>query len=67
MARPRRSTQYSVHPPDWTFLAARTERSALRIARREARECGAPVKVERYVRSKGEWRTREITVEVPHD
>ena len=67
MARPRRSTQYSVHTPDWTFLAARTERSALRLARREARKYGKPVKVERYVRRKGEWRAREIEVEVPHD
>ena len=67
MHRPRRSTQYCIHTPEWTIFCYRNERSVLRHARREARKCGAPVKVERYVRQHGEWRTREIIVEVPHD
>ena len=65
--RPRRSTQYCIHTPEWTIFCDRNERSVLRHARREARKCGAPVKVERYVRRKGEWRAREIIVEVPND
>ena len=64
MSRPKHKIQYWISTP-WGDLLAHRMRRAFRLAHSIAEETNEPVKMERLVRHKGEWRSRELTMPPP--
>ena len=61
MSRPKHKIQYWISTP-WGDLLTHRMRKALKLAYSVAEETNESVRVERLVRRKGEWRSRELTV-----